>query len=59
MINMNKGFSLLEIIVYITLSSILMIGVFSSVFGSINMQIKRPTFTPSDYQLLISNFHEK
>ena len=58
MINMNRGFSLFETIIYISLLSILMMGVFSSVLGSVNMNINRPTFKPEHYQLLISNFHE-
>lgn len=55
---MNKGFSLIEIIMYISLLSLLTIGVFSSVLSSVNSQIKRPVFIDADYQLLIKNFHE-
>lgn len=56
---MNKGFSLIEIIINISLLSILMIGVFSSVLDSAYSSVKRPTFTDADYEILIKNFHEE
>lgn len=55
---MNKGFSLIEIVVYISLLSILMIGVFSSVLSSIYTKMKKPSFTETHYQELIQNYHE-
>ncbi len=55
---MNKGFSLIEIVVYISLLSILMIGVFSSILSSIYLKVKRPVFSEYNYQILISSFHE-
>lgn len=54
----NKGFSLIEVIVYIFLLSVLMIGVFSSTFGSIHYFSKKPNLTDKDYQMLIKNDHE-
>lgn len=55
---MNKGFSLIEIIVYISLLSLLMIGVFSSVLSYVYSAMKRPTLTAEHYELLIENYHE-
>jgi type II secretory pathway pseudopilin PulG len=55
---MNKGFSLIEIIIYISLVSLLMMGVFSSVLGSVYGQMKKPSFTEEDYKNLIKNYHE-
>lgn len=54
---MNKGFSLIEIIIYISLLSILLLGVFSSVMSL--TYIKKPQINQSDYELLIENYHEK
>ncbi len=55
---MNKAFSLIEIIVYISLLSLLLIGVFSSVLGSVYMGMNNKSFTEGDYEELIKNFHE-
>jgi len=56
---MNKGFSLIEIIIYITLLSLLILGVFSSVFGWVYKGMEKPVFTEQDYQKLIKNIYEK
>ncbi len=53
---MNKGFSLIETIVYVSLLAIIIIGVFSSLMSSI--YTKKPLITKDDYELLIENFHE-
>jgi prepilin-type N-terminal cleavage/methylation domain-containing protein len=55
---MNKGFSLIEIVVYISLLSILMTGIFSFTLSSIYIKIKKPSFTELDYQELNQNYHE-
>lgn len=55
---MNKGFSLIEVIVYISLLSVLMIGIFSSLLGYVYGQMKRDTFKTENYQLLIKSFYE-
>ncbi len=55
---MNRGFSLVEIVIYIGLLSLLMVGVFSSILGQIYLQSKKPSFTNTDYQSLITNYHE-
>ncbi|HEY9583759.1 MAG TPA: prepilin-type N-terminal cleavage/methylation domain-containing protein [Candidatus Paceibacterota bacterium] len=56
---MNKGFSLIEIIIYIALLSLLLLGVFSSVLGWVYKSMEKPVFSDGDYQILIKNFHEK
>ncbi len=55
---MNKGFSLIEIIVYIGLLSVLMTGVFYSVTGLTLNQIGDPVYSEDDYKTLIKNLHE-
>jgi len=55
----NKGFSLIEIIVYISLLSLLMIGIFSSILSFVYSSMSRPTFSERDYELLIKNYHEQ
>jgi prepilin-type N-terminal cleavage/methylation domain-containing protein len=55
---MKNGFTLIEIIVYISLLSVLIVGVFSSVFGEIFMFTNKPKISNDNYELLIENFHE-
>lgn len=55
---MNKGFSLIEIIVYIGLLSLLMIGVFYSATGLTFESMKSTPFSEDNYKLLIKNLHE-
>lgn len=55
---MNKAFSLIEIILYISLLSVLIIGVFSFVMSSVDMSMNKPVFRNDDYQQLIKNYHE-
>lgn len=55
---MNKGFSLMEIILYISLLSILIIGISSTIISTIQSKESVKPFSESDYLLLISNFHE-
>jgi len=57
-IDMNRGITLIETMVYMSLLSLLMIGVFSSVLGLVGMQTNRPSIEDHDYQMLIKNFHE-
>lgn len=56
---MNKGFTLVEIILYVTLLSILLLGIFSVLISSIQSKNIKDHFTDSDYLLLISNFHDQ
>lgn len=52
---MNKGLSLVEIIVYMALLSLLMLGIFSTISSPI---YDKPMYGEGDYQLLIENYHE-
>lgn len=54
----NKGFVLIEVILYISLLSLLITGVFSSILGIIFMENKTGDFTRDEYDLLIENYHE-
>lgn len=56
--NLEKGFTLIELILYISLLSIFLIGVFSSVLLWIEQSERSKNFSEVDYQLLIRNFHE-
>ena len=56
---MNRGFSLLEIIIYVSLLSLLMIGVFSSILSSMHSMMKKPTLSEENYLFLIENYHEE
>ena len=55
---MNKGFTLVEIIIYIALVSILMVGVFSLALDFIYSGSGKSEFTEGDYKALIENYHE-
>jgi type II secretory pathway pseudopilin PulG len=55
---MNKGFTLIETILYVSLLSMLVLGVFSSIIGVMYTQQKRPILKDEDYKMLIKNFHE-
>jgi hypothetical protein len=55
---MNKGFLLIETILYISLLSMLILGVFSSIVGTLYTQQKRPILKDEDYKILIKNFHD-
>lgn len=55
---MSKGLTLVETIIYISLLSILVVGIFSSVFSEIYMSTNKPKISDTDYQNLIENFHE-
>ena len=53
----NNGFSLIEIIIYISLLSFLILGVFSSIMSLVYFE--RPLIDQDDYGLLIENYHEE
>lgn len=55
---MNRGFTLIETILYISLLSVLMWGIFSSIMGIIYLQQKKPILREEDYKILIRNFHD-
>lgn len=55
----KKGFTLIETILYISLLSFIMIGIFSNMLFYMQASSYRPRFTDNDYQILISNFHEE
>lgn len=54
----NKGFSLIEIIVYVSLLSLLMVGIFSSILSFVYSSMSKPVISDGDYELLIKNYHE-
>ena len=56
--NMKRGFTLIETIIYISLLSIILTGIFLSLFGFLHSRINDRGISESDYELLISNFHE-
>jgi type II secretory pathway pseudopilin PulG len=55
---MNRGMTLIETIIYISLLSILILGVFSSIMFSISNMNKDVNFSEDNYDLLIQNFYE-
>jgi type II secretory pathway pseudopilin PulG len=55
---MNKGFTLIETIIYIGLISILTIGVFSLVMNYVYTNQNKSSFSDNDYEMLIKNLHE-
>ncbi len=57
-INLNLGFSLIEIILYVSLLSLMMLGIFSTLISSIQLKNLAKTISDEDYKLLVSNFHE-
>ena len=54
----ESGFSLIEVVVYTTLLSFIILGIFSSLFSYLNFSLYKPTISEDDYELLIKNFHE-
>ncbi|MDQ5893665.1 MAG: hypothetical protein QG640_677 [Patescibacteria group bacterium] len=55
---MNKGFTLIEIIIYVSLLSLLMMSIFSSATAFVYNSMNQPAITPVNYELLIENYHE-
>lgn len=55
---MNKGFSLIETILYISLLSLILMGIFSSLVSYMQSKKALIPFSESDYQFLIKNYHE-
>ena len=55
----NKGFSLIETILYTTLLSFIMLGIFSTIISNLQYQINFKPFSNNDYLELIKNYHEK
>lgn len=55
---MKKGFTLIELIVYISLLSLLSLGVLSVCISSVYFSFDIQTFSPSDYELLYKNMYE-
>jgi hypothetical protein len=55
---MNKGLTLIETILYITLLSIMISGIFSSLYSFLQSKINGEGISKSDYELLMTNFHE-
>ena len=55
----SKGFSLIEIILYITLLSFIILGIFSLLFSHIQSSINKPVFSDEDYKLLNENLYDK
>lgn len=57
MIQAKQGLSLIEVIIYISLLSLLITGVFSSIM--LLILTKKPLIDQDDYEILIENYHEK
>lgn len=55
---MNKGFTLIETIIYTCLLSVIITGIFSSILFFINNNIENSGFSDEDYKELILNYHE-
>lgn len=55
---MKKGFTLIELIVYISLLSLLSLGVLSMCMSSVYFSFDIHSFSVSDYELLYKNMHE-
>ncbi len=53
----NKGFTLIEIIIYISLLSIVIMGFFVTVMGMINDNYLSNHINPTDYEKLIKYYH--
>ena len=56
---MKNGFTLIETILYITLLSLIIFGIFSSLFSYLHMALYKPVFSEEDYNQLIKDFHEE
>jgi type II secretory pathway component PulJ len=55
---LNRAFSLIEIILYVSLLSLIMIGIFSTLVSSIQSKHTTVPISEDSYRLLIQNFHE-
>lgn len=53
----NKGFTLIEIIIYISLLSIVIMGFFATVMGMINDNSLSNHINPRYYEKLIKYYH--
>ncbi len=53
---MNKGNTLIETLIYISLLSILMMGVFSSIYSIIYLENRSIKINEKDNSLLLENF---
>ncbi len=53
----NKGFTLIEIIIYISLLSIVIMGFFATVMGMMNDNSSSNHISPTDYEKLIKYYH--
>ena len=56
---MKKGFSLIETVLYITLLSLILLGIFSSLLLYLQSKISREAISEGNYESLIANFHEE
>ncbi len=54
-----SGFTLIEMIIYTSLFSILMTGVFSFTLSSFYTGVKKDAFSVTNYKSLIKNYHVK
>lgn len=53
-----KGSTLIETLIYITLFSILMMGIFSSISMIIHLQEKHTSISATSTTLLLKNYYE-
>lgn len=56
---MQKGITLIETLIYISLLSILMGGVLSSIFMIIDSEQRDKVKSEADYELILEKYHEK
>lgn len=55
----NKGFSLVETILYVTLLSMIMLGIFSTIFSYLQSKsLSNSNFSNANYESLILNLYE-
>lgn len=55
---MKRAFTLIETILYITLLSFVLLGIFSLINFYLYSSINKKKISDTDYQKLILNFHE-
>lgn len=55
---MKRGFTLIEISIYISILSIVIVGLISTIISIFSIN-NRSEISSANYELLIRNFHEK
>lgn len=55
---MNKGITLIETLIYVTLVSLLMVGVISSVYMLMSSEGRTASVREHEQELILENYHE-